>query len=293
MSGIYAIINLINGKLYIGQSNNIQKRIRNHLILLRNGNHYNGHLQSAWNKYGEDNFDYVVLKECSVDELDYYEIKYIAEYKTADRACGYNLGAGGHRCSRSEETRKKLSIALKGREIKESTRRKLSQVNSGYKMTEGQLQKIKEKAAGHPGASWNAEQRALQRVNHPNRKAVKQIDLNNGTVLHTYMSMKQAADETGISRWHIFEVCNGLSNHAGGYKWEFADCNGENNRVLQKDFDGNVIQIFESMTEAAKGTGCSVGSISRVCHHIRRSTGGFVWEFENNHNEKNEQKIVS
>lgn len=55
-AGVYAIINLVNGKFYIGSSIGMNTRWWNHLIDLRNGTHENAHLQNSFNKYGEENF---------------------------------------------------------------------------------------------------------------------------------------------------------------------------------------------------------------------------------------------
>ena len=57
ISGIYIIRNLINGNVYIGSAVRIDSRKRQHLHKLRSGKHENGHLQKAWNKYGEDSFE--------------------------------------------------------------------------------------------------------------------------------------------------------------------------------------------------------------------------------------------
>lgn len=62
--GIYMIINLINGKKYIGSSINIRQRLWEHRATLRHNKHYNNHLQRAWNKYGEENFDFSILERC-------------------------------------------------------------------------------------------------------------------------------------------------------------------------------------------------------------------------------------
>lgn len=67
--GIYKIINQIDGKYYVGSSNNIEgNRWPYHKYHLRKGDHYNNHLQNAWNKYGESCFEFVIVNE--VLELD-------------------------------------------------------------------------------------------------------------------------------------------------------------------------------------------------------------------------------
>ena len=58
MQVIYKIINLMNGKFYVGSTTNQKVRFRQHRKLLRGNRHHCKHLQAAWNKYGEDKFDF-------------------------------------------------------------------------------------------------------------------------------------------------------------------------------------------------------------------------------------------
>lgn len=62
MIGIYKIKNLKNNKIYIGSSNNIEKRINEHFRNLKNNKHPNKHLQLSYNKYGKENFTYEILE---------------------------------------------------------------------------------------------------------------------------------------------------------------------------------------------------------------------------------------
>ena len=64
MIGIYKIENLINHKVYIGQSIDIAGRWLEHQIDLKGNRHRSRHLQFAWNKYGPENFSFEVLEEC-------------------------------------------------------------------------------------------------------------------------------------------------------------------------------------------------------------------------------------
>jgi len=73
MIGIYGILNKINGKMYVGQSVNINSRFIRHRYHLNKGVHINVHLQRAWDKYGLDAFEFKVLAECEANELDVIE----------------------------------------------------------------------------------------------------------------------------------------------------------------------------------------------------------------------------
>lgn len=113
--GIYKITNTTDGKVYIGQSVNLNKRIRVHKRHLILGIHNNKHLQNAYNKYGKTSFKYDILEECKTEELDDKEIQYIQTYDSANRDKGYNISSGGqarHDCQ--EETKKKISIKNTG-----------------------------------------------------------------------------------------------------------------------------------------------------------------------------------
>lgn len=91
--GIYAIENIINKKVYIGQSNNILLRFSNHKYELNNNKHFNSHLQRAWYKYGKENFIFKILCECNPQELNEKEIYFIDLYCSFEY--GYNRTDGG------------------------------------------------------------------------------------------------------------------------------------------------------------------------------------------------------
>lgn len=106
--GIYMIQNLVNGKIYIGQSGDIEEvRWRDHKRELRNNKHENTHLQRSWNKYGEDNFEFTIICECDESQLNTMEEYYIFELMSYDDRVGYNKTYGGEGGRPTEETRKK------------------------------------------------------------------------------------------------------------------------------------------------------------------------------------------
>ena len=109
--GIYKIENKINKKIYIGLSKAIYKRWDDHKYYLRHHKHQNTHLQRAWDKYGEDNFEFSVVEEVPEENLEETERKYISMYKSNDYDKGYNNSDGGERCKWNEETIKKRNEA--------------------------------------------------------------------------------------------------------------------------------------------------------------------------------------
>ena len=95
MIGIYKIENLTNGKCYIGQAVNIQKRWNAHKNVYTKENDiaYNYPLYRAFRKYGIDKFEFTILEECKVEDLNAKEVEYIKKYNSFFG--GYNQTLGG------------------------------------------------------------------------------------------------------------------------------------------------------------------------------------------------------
>jgi len=109
--GIYKITNNIDGMCYVGCSKDIYKRWKGHLK--KSSRNYR--ISNALQKYGKDNFTFEILLECPTMCFDYWEQHYIAKFNCISPN-GYNLTSGGeYRKEYSEETRKKISLAHKGR----------------------------------------------------------------------------------------------------------------------------------------------------------------------------------
>lgn len=90
-SGVYQILCEPTGKIYIGSAVNLRERWRNHVSGLRRGVHRNAHLQNAWEKYGEANFEFSILEFVKRDDLLRAEQGWIDETGCADPNIGFNL----------------------------------------------------------------------------------------------------------------------------------------------------------------------------------------------------------
>lgn len=159
---IYKITNIINNKVYIGQTNNYENRWRSH-----KGCKSNHPLYNSMRYYGVDNFTFEVLCEIDDDqhEADQFEIFMIEQYNSADRRFGYNLTLGGNCCrgGLSEETRQKMSKSAKkrtdesyfnfihynkGKKLSKEHCKKLGEVRKGSKHSEETRKKMSESAKG-------------------------------------------------------------------------------------------------------------------------------------------------
>lgn len=68
MLGIYKIVNLITKDIYVGSSGNINNRKKRHFSQLNCNNHHCHYLQRAYNKYGKENFELVIIEEMKFPE---------------------------------------------------------------------------------------------------------------------------------------------------------------------------------------------------------------------------------
>lgn len=107
-SGIYSILNLENGKRYIGSSVDIYNRLHEHFYNLKNNKSHNKHLQAAWNNYTEENFMFNVLEFCK-PELRFDREQYYLDMLNPE----YNFAS--------------LVVANSGREISKEQRNQISE----------------------------------------------------------------------------------------------------------------------------------------------------------------------
>lgn len=118
ISGIYSILCIPTGKMYIGSTDAMYKRFYRHRWELVRKEHHCEKLQYAWNKHGEANFIFKVIEECDKNirlEREQYWIEYYESYKH-----GFNCNPKAQNCEGrvvSNKTRIKISEKLKGRKI--------------------------------------------------------------------------------------------------------------------------------------------------------------------------------
>ena len=137
VSGIYGIFSTESRKWYIGQSVDIKNRKLNHFGALRKGSHKNFHLQGAFNKYGEADFEFHIIERVNEDLLDVREKSWIAHYKSTSAEYGYNSDDGGKTNKHCSESHKlNISKKLKGRPQHENTRRAWAKTRANRKLEE-------------------------------------------------------------------------------------------------------------------------------------------------------------
>lgn len=136
--GVYKISSTLDDRVYIGSSNNIERRWKEHRRDLKSGVHKNAHLQRFYSKYG-DCLKYEVLCECHKNELLVFEQMYLdSGYEL------FNCSSIAGRVEMTEEVRKKIGNRLRGRKLPQWQKDLISRTNMGnYKGTTAQLEAAK------------------------------------------------------------------------------------------------------------------------------------------------------
>ena len=94
MIGIYKITNKLDGKVYIGQSDNLERRLSEHK------QKRTVTIDDYINVLGVENFDFEIIEQCNLDELDQKEQKYIETFDSKNN--GYNIQSGVFNNSQGE-----------------------------------------------------------------------------------------------------------------------------------------------------------------------------------------------
>lgn len=266
VSGAYKITNTGNGKVYIGATSNLRDRIQHHDWDLRHGRHSNKEMQADYDE-NPDAFRFDVLELCDPGTLAELERKYIADYDAMNPAHGYNRESGGnankkisdetkkiwsdHRKGEgaamygkhhTEETKKKISAATKGRcllspesirkmaETKRGshhtleTRMKMSASRKGKKLSPEHCAAMSRARKGIVfSEEWKqhlSEGRKGKYMSEENKFHKDVVCVETGILYH---GVNEAGRQTGISATHISAVCKGKRNVAGGFHWKYAN----------------------------------------------------------------------
>lgn len=197
---VYVHINKENGKKYVGITS---KNKPEHRWNSGRGYNENPHFAAAISKYGWDGFEHVILYANLPEEpAKQLEKKLIRDWRTQDRAYGYNATTGGDGTPGfypSEETRRKLSIARRRENLSPETLQRRSDGLRGRKFSEDHKRKI----------------------GKANSKSVIMYDKNMNKLM-VFESASDAELKMNISHSHISQCCTGKRLTAGGYKWKFA-----------------------------------------------------------------------
>lgn len=212
---VYQHKNKINNKVYIGiTSRTPQERWGNQGCNYKSSPYFYNSIQ----KYGWDNFEHNILyTDLTKEEACKKEQELIKQFNSMDREFGYNSTSGGEVFIMNDETKQKISKALQGNKnnlghpCSEEKKRKISEAQKGRKFTEEHRRKLSE-AAKKRHIPCSEEKKKKLSQNYPNKKPVYCLELDT-----IFESVQECSRQLGIPATNISKLCKGRGKTLKGY----------------------------------------------------------------------------
>lgn len=245
MIGIYKITSP-SGKIYIGQSKNIERRLNEYNKLRRCKNQFK--LYYSLMKYFPINHKFEIIEECNINELDNREL-YWGRYYDVLGENGLNLKLGNGRGEVSEETKFKISKSNKTKAGK-------------YKRTDI----------------------TKQLISKANSITIYQFDLN-GNLIEKWESIVKAELKFGKGiKDNLSGKIKTSHGYVWSYNPTFPNYNqtphGNNIIVEQRTKDGIIIKEWDSLTSIEKELKYPTSNISACCKGKQKTAYGFLWNYK-------------
>lgn len=119
------------------------------------------------------------------------------------------------------------------------------------------------------------------------RKIVYQYSVDNGLLIKSYTSLKDAAEAINSTKQHISRVCLSVNKTCGEFFWSYEykepfipAMDSRRKKVIQYTIEREFVEEYISVAQASKVTNVSKSSIAKVCRKERPIAGGYKWEYE-------------
>lgn len=276
---IYKFQNKIDGKIYIGQSINPEKRKYEHLYGRKKGT--NTYFDKALGKYGLENFDFEVIDYTNnikkIDELEKY---YIKKYNCL-KPNGYNILKGGRKQRGAWNSKEIDEYDLNGNYINsyESANYYHNFVNKEYnassirqccnKLTHYKNRIFRFKGSDKPTPYIKPQPNHIRKI--------YQRDLE-GNIINEFISVSEASRKTNSSRTGILGCANGYYKTAGGYIWTYTKEYENKNEfdiksiiktiIYQCDENKNIIKKYCNTREAEVDNGFNHNTYKKILKYL-------------------------
>lgn len=281
MIGIYKITNRINGKIYIGQSIDIQYRWKQHLKALNDNKYSHLKIYQAFKKYGIENFSFEIIEQCTendLDEREKYWIKYYDSYNS-----GYNMTIGGTggdiKRYDIEKIQKMWDQGYRTNDIKEAIGCSLTTIHKrlhGYKDFNYASSRLR---------NFNYAQQYGQVIQSTAlRTSIYQYELN-GKYVQEFKSIKDAAAAMNGQSDSISMVLSGKRKTAFGYFWSrekkdnMPPVAAPNGKLVRHIPTSN---IYSSINQAARENNIQADIIKTSCEKRKNNNNNlnfYEWEY--------------
>jgi len=251
MGTIYKIVNIVNDKVYVGQTlHSAKRRFDCHMWASRQEGH-GKKFHNAIKKHGAKNFTLIEVEKCGRDILDEREIFWIAYYDSYKN--GYNSTTGGESgFFHSDETKEKIRQMSTGRKHSEETKKLISKIGMGRTHSDEAKKKISIAKTGNK--YWEGKTHTDE---------YKQ-----------YMSELQGGENNPFyGKKHSEESRKKMSDNMTGKRM------GKDNPYSKKVINIDTGDIFDTMSEAAKAYGILISGISACCKGNQNTVRGQRWEY--------------
>lgn len=284
MAVIYKITNLINNKIYIGETiRSFNKRWQEHKYeSLTPGHGYNYHLHCAMRKYGIDNFAIEIIDNCPDEERFIIESKYIQLYDSTNPDKGYNtvIEGSGRTLISTDAIMEAWSEGLT--------------VNDTAKLLGVHKSTVSKRLHANNISDKEIQQRYGESVRKRCSKPVLQYDLK-GNLINKWPSAS-SCKEKGYEQGEISCCCRQEIRIAYGYLWKYEDDDrpiqewidrannyqhaGKPKKPIQQfDLDMNLIAEYPSAADAARALGKK--DKSNICRAARKGCKAYnsYWKY--------------
>ena len=300
---IYSITNELNGKSYIGKTNDLVRRWKEHYY----GKGNTVILNNAFKKYGLEHFVFDIVAQIPFDNveemnnvLSQLEIYYLSLYETFGK--GYNATAGGDGIcfyKHSEKTKERLSQLQKEKWLNPELRDKMATAALGYHHTEDAKERITQALLHRDHSIYDKIAHSLRgRIRDhemimkgaiKRRKPILQYDLQGNFI-------KEFAGTScieGFERANIGACCKGRLVSTQGYIWRYKESEDfpkkievpdkwtdRKKTILQFNQNGELLAEYESALEASRCTNICSSAIYKCLHKQQKQVQGFTWEYK-------------
>ena len=211
---VYQHKNKINGKVYIGiTSQKPEQRWGSQGCNYKSSPHF----YSAIQKYGWDNFEHNILfTDLTKEQACLKEQELIKEYNSMNREFGYNSTSGGDIFTMNEETKQKISQAMMGNQnnlghpCSEEKKKKISNAQKGREFTEEHKQKLSEAAKNRHVPCSEEKKQILKEKSHKKPVYCEELD-------KIFESVQECGRQLDIPATNISKLCNGRGKTLKGY----------------------------------------------------------------------------
>lgn len=289
---IYKATNKINGKSYIGQTIDYDRRKEQHLHRRDGYCDPNSIFHKAIDKYGEDNFEWEILGTVPGKEFaNAFERSCIMQYNTY-KPNGYNMTKGGDGGSMWNAI-PVVCLTLDGKFVRRYDCAADAELDGFYRG--GVLRSCRDATASTKDHIFMFEDEYKKnggraRVKKMARQAreIYQCDMD-GNLIKKFKMVADAENELGINHSRIIGCAKGRDRTAGGfifvYPEDFPIKNIEWHRfkkaglpVAKVDPDtGEILATYDRMVDAAKDIGGSHKVIWKAARNQTKTAYGFKW----------------